>query len=448
MPIDARTRFLRNLAAAFVSGDWSAAAMTEAASRAAGQRFRWVALFAKRALAHFAAKPDFHSLLALMERDAGINRACAKLARDEFPIRTIFFVPDQPRPRPPALAGLPLPALTSTSALAEWLEITTGRLDWLADPSGRNRLHPKPLRTYRHRWRAKPGGRARLLEIPMPLLKRAQRRLLGGLLAQVPVHPAVHGFCSGRSAITNASAHCGREIVIRFDLADFFPSIPIGRVYALFATLGLPRSVVRLLAGLCTTRLPLDVWKSRPNPALDGTDHATWQRLSARHLPQGAPTSPAIANLVAYRLDCRLAGLAAELDATYTRYADDLTFSGGLELACSAKRLAHLVAVIVGGEGFTLNHRKTRVQRHSGRQMVTGLVVNARPNLPRAEFDRLKAILTNCVRHGPGEQNRARHPDFRAHLAGKIAHLAAANPARGRKLWVLFDAIRWGEQRS
>jgi RNA-directed DNA polymerase len=78
-----------------------------------------------------------------------------------------------------------------------------------------------------------------------------------------------------------------------------------------------------------------------------------------------------------------------------------------------------------------------------GRQTVTGVVVNARPNLPRAEFDRLKAILTNCVRHGAANQNRDRHPDFRAHLAGKVAHLASVHPARGRKLWALFDKIAW-----
>ncbi len=221
------------------------------------------------------------------------------------------------------------------------------------------------------------------------------------------------------------------------------PSVPVGRVHALFRTLGYPRPVVRLLASLCTTRLPAQVWKARPDPAPDGSDHSTWQRLSARHLPQGAPTSPAIANLVAFRLDCRLAGLAAALDATYTRYADDLTFSGGPELARTAGRLAHLVAIIAGEESFTLSFSKTRIERRAGRQTVTGVIVNVRPNLPRAEFDRLKAILTNCVRHGPAGQNRGCHKDFRAHLSGKVAHLSAIHPARGRKLWGLFDRIAW-----
>jgi RNA-directed DNA polymerase len=443
MTTPARTRFLSNLAAAFLSGDWAASELRRAAARATGQRLRWVAALAKRAVARFPEQPSFESLVEFVHSDLAVARACRGMTGDDFPVHTIFTHRAEMRPSPAALVGVDLPQLPTSAAVAEWLGITTNRLDWLADPTGRNRLHNPPLRTYRHRWVPRRHGRPRLLEIPGPLLKHAQRKILDGLLHRIPTHPAAHGFRPGRSAITNAAPHCGRTVVIRFDLADFFPSVPIGRVYALFRTLGYPELVARLLAGLCTTRLPADVWKARPNPALDGTDHSTWQRLSARHLPQGAPTSPAIANLVAYRLDCRLTGLAAALDATYTRYADDLTISGGPELARGARRLAHLVAVIAGEEGFTLHHRKTRVERRGGRQTVTGVIVNRRPNFPRAEFDCLKAILTNCIRHGPADQNRQGRMDFRAYLAGKVAHAAAINPSRGRKLWELFDRIAW-----
>src|SRR5206468_11507505 len=121
------------------------------------------------------------------------------------------------------------------------------------------------------------------------------------------------------------------------------------------------------LAGLCTTRLPTDVWDARPNPAADGSDHAGWQRFAARHLPQGAPTSPALANLAAFRLDRRLATFAAGVGADYTRYADDFTFSGGEDLARRVRRVAALVAVIAADEGFAVNHRKTRVMRRGGR---------------------------------------------------------------------------------
>jgi hypothetical protein len=216
-------------------------------------------------------------------------------------------------------------------------------------------------------------------------------------------------------------------------------------VFRIFRTIGYPETVTRLLTGLCTTRQPLDVWDARPSPAADGSDYTTRLRFAERHLPQGAPTSPALANLAACRLDRRLARLAANLNATYTRYADDLTFSGSADLARGTKRLTRLVAIIAAEEGFSMNCRKTQVMRRGSRQTVTGVVVNAKSNVPRTDFDRLKAILTNCVRHGPVSQNREKHANFRAHLSGRIAHFSAINPTRARKLWALFDKISWGE---
>jgi hypothetical protein len=337
-----------------------------------------------------------------------------------------------------------LPQWKTEEECARGLGVSLRRLLWLADPTGRNPWQrDERLRAYSYRWLAKPRGGSRLLEIPSPLLRRTQRRLLDLLLRHVPAHPAAHGFRPGRSAITNAAEHCDRAVVLRFDLTDFFTSIPAGRVFAMFRTLGYPDPVMRVLASLCTVRLPRPAWASRPNPAADGSDYPRWVRLNARHLPQGAPTSPAAANLVAYRLDRRLAGLANACGATYTRYADDLTFSGGEELRRGSRRFARRVVLIAAEEGFAVNRAKTRVVGRAARQTVTGVVVNVRPNVARPDFDLLKAILTNCVRHGPASQNRADVPDFRAHLAGRVAHVASVNPVRGRKLWAIFDRITW-----
>jgi RNA-directed DNA polymerase len=448
MPQSTYARFIETLAAAFHAYSWMASDLRNAAALATGKRHTWANSLIKRLLTAFAEKPAYYELINFLTRDRGFNRVCQKNRRGEFfPVRSLFFPANIPIPRPSWAPEIP--DLRTPIALAEWFRLKPGQLAWLADPSGRNRLHPKGLlRTYRYRWMAKRSGRARLLEMPCPLLKRAQRKLVDDLLNLVPTHPAVHGFRAGRSALTNASPHCGRAAVISFDLKDFFPSVIVGRVYALFRTIGYSSPVARLLAGLCTTRLPRDIWDVRPDPALDGTDHSRWQGLASRHLPQGAPTSPAIANLVAHRLDCRLSGLAADLDATYTRYADDLTFSGGPELARCSRRLTILLAQITEEEGFHLNHSKTRVLRQSGRQTVTGIVVNASPNLPRSEFDRLKAILTNCIRHGPATQNKDNHSDYRAHLMGKVAQCGAINPVRGQKLWKLFDRIIWPQNDS
>jgi retron-type reverse transcriptase len=281
-----------------------------------------------------------------------------------------------------------------------------------------------------------------LLEIPKVAVKRAQRRILAIILDAVPVHPAAHGFCQSRSIVTNAAAHCGKPIVLRFDLTDFFPSITSARVFRIFRTIGYSNDVSRILTGLCTTSLPADVWDQRPS-ARPGADFLIRQRLITRHLPQGAPTSPALANLAAHRLDRRLAALAKSAGAVYTRYADDITFSGDANLARSRKRFADQVALIASEEGFTLNFRKSRILRAGTRQHVTGVVVNVHPNIPRAEFDELKAILTNCIRHGPNSQNRAGAADFRVHLLGKVAHATSINAKRGEKLKGLFSRIVW-----
>ncbi|WP_218575163.1 reverse transcriptase family protein [Limnoglobus roseus] len=343
-----------------------------------------------------------------------------------------------------AARGWLIPEITTAEKVCEVLRIDRHQLDWLADCAGRNHRESSPkLHHYRYRWIPKPSGRSRVLEIPKPILKQVQRNVLGQILDAIPPHAAAHGFRIGRSILTNAVPHSGRAVVLRFDLAIFFSSISADAVTAIFRTAGYPPDVARQLTGLCTTRLPKAVWDQRPRPAADGSDSLEERHLRNRHLPQGAPTSPALANLVAFRLDRRLDGLAKSLDVTYTRYADDLAFSGGIDLTRRSEKFRNAVARIVSEEGFRLNPLKTRVMPQSVRQTVAGVVVNIRTSIPRAEFDRLKAVLTNCLRHGPESQNREAHPNFRAYLAGKLAHVARLNPTRGRKLLALFDQIRW-----
>jgi hypothetical protein len=278
--------------------------------------------------------------------------------------------------------------------------------------------------------------------MPVRELKEAQRIVLREILGLVPVHGAAHGFTVGRSVVTNAAAHCGKAVVLRLDVADFFTSVTAARVFRIFRSLGYPTSVSRMLMGLCTTSIPAEVWDGRRGARL-GADFERGQRLRTRHLPQGAPTSPALANLAAGRLDRRLTGLAKAMGATYTRYADDLAFSGGVELAHGRMRLEALVGAIAREEGFVLNHRKTRMMRRGVRQVVAGVVVNERPNVRREAFDELKAILTNSVRHGATSQNRAGVADFRGHLAGRVAQVAAVHAGRGEKLWGIFRRIAW-----
>jgi len=138
-----------------------------------------------------------------------------------------------------------------------------------------------------------------------------------------------------------------------------------------------------------------------------------------------------------------LAGLAKAAGATYTRYADDLVFSGDASFEQAAERFCAHAAAILIEEGFRVHHRKTRVMRSSVRQHLAGLVINQRLNVHRRDYDLLRATLTNCVRHGPKNQNREGYPDFKAHLQGRLAFVAMINPERAAKLRASFERIVW-----
>jgi hypothetical protein len=239
------------------------------------------------------------------------------------------------------------------------------------------------------------------MEVPKARLRQLQRKILRGILDRVPVHAAAHGFRQGRSCRSFVAPHVGREVVLRMDLRDFFPSIPVARI----------------LAGLCTN--------------------------GVRHLPQGAPTSPSLANLCALHLDLRLDALAESVNGRYTRYADDIAISGDEVLRRRVSRVSGLVSRIAIEEQFAVNHRKTRAMHRSHRQLLTGIVVNEKANVRRPDFDRLKAILTNCARYGPDSQNRERRMDFRGHLEGRVAHVASLNPSRATKLQAILATIDW-----
>jgi hypothetical protein len=333
----------------------------------------------------------------------------------------------------------PIPRLGTPGRLAAWLGLTPPLLDWFADCRLWNDKPGRPpLRHYTLSCIRKPSGKYRLLEVPKSRLKAIQRKLLDELLAQVPPHDAACAYVKGRSVIGFAQPHTNRRLVLRFDLKDFFPSVRSSRVHALFARLGYPRPVARLLTGLCTHAVRPEDW-----PDQDPGDGPTHQAYALPHLPQGAPTSPALANLCSWRLDARLTALAAKAGAVYTRYADDLAFSGEAEFERSARRFQVQVIRTALEEGFEVNARKTRFMRSALRQQLCGVVLNAGPNIRRDEYDRLKAILHNCRRHGPQSQNRTGAADFRAHLLGRIAWVKLLNPARGGKLLALFDKIRW-----
>lgn len=213
----------------------------------------------------------------------------------------------------------------------------------------------------------KRSGGQRRITAPDERLKKLQRRILRRVLGGLKSHPAATGFERGHSIVTNALPHVGKDVVIRMDLKDFFGSVTADRVRQYLAAIGWSDQAVEVLVKLVTH---------------DGV------------LPQGAPTSPRLSNLVNWRMDARLDALATKRGVSYSRYADDIVFSGpaGAE-STRINDLIHSVKTIVADEGYAVHmHKKLRISRRHDRQLVTGLVVNEKVSLPREVRRRLRAV--------------------------------------------------------
>ena len=341
---------------------------------------------------------------------------------------------------PMALDGVDLPDLGSIGDLAAWLGIDTATLDWFCANPALRRQSPMHRQHYRWLVRRKPAGGVRVLAAPLARLRALQRRVLDGLLSRLPMHEAAMGFVRGRSVIDHVRQHTGQAVVACFDLRDFFGSVRASRVHAAFATLGYAGGICRAITALVTCRAPEALVARLLDDRLIDHEHAL--RLRDAHLPQGAPTSPALANACAFNLDLRLDGLARAMGATYSRYADDIAISGDRVLAQRRRELEALVGAIAREEGFALNHRKSRSATRAGAQRLCGLNCNEHPNLPRREFDQLKALLHRCVRDGPSAHAQG-HADFRAHVLGRVAWARQVNAAKAARLDCELSRIDW-----
>jgi retron-type reverse transcriptase len=427
---------------AFLAGPWDDGGLEQRALMVleTERTQRWLRPLVRRTLAAYREPPcdrrrEFHAWLAIeLER-------IARRARPPRVVHRLFAEAAMGRTR------WDVPPIATTTELAAFLDVQPWELSWLDDVRGSERtVVDEQLRNYRYAWVPRVTGLPRLIESPKRQLKDLQRRVLHQILDRIPPHDASHGFRRGHSALTNARRHLGQGVVIGFDLEDFFASVTVQRLYGVFRSAGYPEPVAHRLAALCTNVVPRAVWTQLGQPHerhLLPAYHRLGQRLAAPHLPQGAPTSPALANLCAFGIDRRLSALAAAAGATYSRYADDIAFSGDGWLIAHQADFRGLVTKVVTEEGFRLNERKSHLTTRAGRQVVTGVVVNERPNVPRPEYDRLKATLRDAAVNGPAAANRREVADFRSHLAGRIEWVGSLNPARGAKLRSLFGAIEW-----
>lgn len=327
------------------------------------------------------------------------------------------------------LESLGLPLLSTPADVARALGLEIKKLRFLAFHADAQRhAHYVQFEV------PKRSGGMRTLSAPKPELAKAQRWILENVLEKLPVERNAHGFVKERSTVTNARAHAGKAIVINQDLVDFFPTISFPRVRGVFQRAGYSPAVATIFA-LLTTECP------RVRATYAGFEYHV--AVGPRGLPQGACTSPALSNQVASKLDRRLHGYAVKHGFTYTRYADDLTFSAGPEGEQGVAKLLAALHHVARSEGFAVHPDKGRIQRSSKRQTVTGIVVNEAHKLgvPREDVRLVRAILHNAKKTGLSAQNRELQPTFEAWLRGKIAYITMVDRARGEQLQRELDSL-------
>ncbi|HSD86736.1 MAG TPA: reverse transcriptase family protein [Kofleriaceae bacterium] len=359
------------------------------------------------------------------------ERAAAKAATQENKTRELTYLgaqvsaglgptPDRRVSDAAKLAAHKLPLANTAAELAVVMKLPLGQLRFLAF------AREVSTTTHYHRFTIpKKTGGERVISAPHKRLKAVQHWILANVLEPLQLAEQAHGFVPGRSTVSNAVPHVGAAVVVNVDLKDFFPTVTYRRVKGLFRKLGYSEEVATVLGLLCSEP---DITETE----LDGTKF--YVARGSRRLPQGAPTSPAITNVLCRRLDRRIAGWAKKHGFTYTRYADDLTVSTTDRNAPVGAMLAFLRKLVVT-EGFAIHPDKVRVVRRGRRQEVTGVVVNDRPGVPRDDLRRFRALLHHIDKDGPAGKKWGHNEGNVLEAAlGFASYVAMVDKAKGEIL--------------
>lgn len=311
---------------------------------------------------------------------------------------------------------------------------------------------------YRTFYVAKRRGGYRRISVPEPLLMAVQRWLTQNVLSRVRANPAAKAYQRGSSPKTAAAVHLGCRWLIKIDLESFFESVSERQVFRVFSQLGFPRLLSFELARICTT---LSVEEDEPKKTSSRYRHRRWLSHSqgrhrhlrhhlVGHLPQGAPTSPQLANLVMGSADQEITALATACGCRYTRYADDIAFST-ITPAFSRDDAVSLIRKtrrILVRYGFRTNTTKLSVCPPGARKVVLGLLVDRHVlHLNRAFRDRLEQNVYGVSKFGP--QNHAQARGFssvlalRNHIGGLIAHAESIDADFAAEIRTQLAAVQW-----
>jgi len=293
----------------------------------------------------------------------------------------------------------------------------------------------------RFKLKKKRGG-YRVIQSPENELKYLQRWVLHNILEKIPSHSSCKGFDKRTSIKQNAEMHLNKQGILKIDLLRFYDSINEKRILGIFKSMGYHQNLAVSLAKICTLR---------PNQTFLNSFKSTEQTLKDRIkksvegiLPQGAPTSPKLSNLIARRLDIRLAALGNKNNLSYSRYADDITFSGEIE---SLNNIRKIIYRIIREENFYVNYDKTKLLIRGNPFFVTGLSVNNNiVTVPKKRKKDIEHHLFHCIKNGVEiHLNKCgiKKRNFKDWLLGNIAFVYSVEKPLGEKYFNDFNKIEW-----
>lgn len=287
------------------------------------------------------------------------------------------------------------------------------------------------------------GGLRRIMS-PYSELRDVQTWIKENILDKIELPNCVKAFVKGRNIIENAKMHEGRKYILKVDITNFFESIGVRQVYVAFRKMGYDRSVAAWLANLCTAKIEDYKYEQLEDQEEIQKLFNDLYHKSEPFLVQGAPTSPGLANIICNRMDKRMMGLANKHGFTYSRYADDMTFS-----ADKKDRLpkVSMIRKIVETAGFHLNEEKIELLHEGNRQIVTGLLVDNHVRVPGRYKKDIKRHIHFCLKYGGREHFHRIAPGKafgKEWLAGRIRYIHSVEPETAKKLWAEFERIDWG----
>ncbi len=286
--------------------------------------------------------------------------------------------------------------MLSVDDFANQSRLSVGKIRYLsATAKSHYKVYPIP----------KVSGKSRLISQPSRELKAVQAWILRNILDKLSSSPCSKGFEVGASILENARPHIGSNYLLTIDLEDFFPSVTASKVYGVFSSVGYNKDLAILLTNLCTY---------------------------GGGLPQGAPTSPKLANLVCAKLDARIQGYAGPRGIVYTRYADDMTFSA--HTASKIRKVKHFIGTIIDDEGFKINHKKTALCGTKRQKKVTGLIISESfVGIGRVKYREIRAKLHHLF--------TSKSSDF-SHVNGLLSYIYSVDRRAYNKLYTYIVGLR------